>query len=92
MNISRENRCNKLRTGWKERIFARENSYYGSLEYNMDGNNNNWDSNLTEEIAMPLISKKVDVPSISSSSETSIYRIDNELASMPNSIDFKRAI
>lgn len=47
---------------------------------------------MTEEIAMSLVSKKVDVPSISSSSEMSIYHIDNGSISITDWIGVKRII
>ena len=71
-----------MRVGLKERILARKNSNLGSLEYNTDGNNNNRDSELKEEIAMSLVLKKVDVLSISYSSEISMYHIDNRSISI----------
>ena len=64
----------EIENGW---ILARKSSNSGSLEYKTDGNINNRESKLTEEIVIPLVSKNVDVPSISSSSEISIYHLDN---------------
>ena len=80
INIGRENRWKKLRAGWKERILKRKNNNSGSLENNiMNEYNNNRDFKLTEDIAISLVSKKVDVPSISTSSEISMCHIDNGL-------------
>ena len=70
INIDRENRWKKLRAGGKERILKRKNNNSGSLEKNiMNEYNNNRDFKLTEEIAMSLVSKKVDAPSTSTLSE-----------------------
>ena len=90
-DISRENRWKNLRAGRKERILARKNNNSGTLENNItDENEINRASKLTEEIAMSLITKKVDVPSISTSSELSICHIDNESISIAGWIGFKR--
>ena len=43
-NISRENRCEILRTGRKEGILIRKNNHSESLEHINDENNRNWDS------------------------------------------------
>ena len=70
INIGGENSWKKLRAGRKERILKRKNNNSGSLEKNiMNEYNNNRDFKLTEEIAMSLVSKKVDVPSTSTLSE-----------------------
>ena len=50
VDISRENRWIQLKAGRKDRILARKNTISGKL---------------TEEIALLLVTKKVDVPSIS---------------------------
>ena len=56
----RKRRCMDIS---KEDSWKNDNS--GLLEFNnMDRNNNNWDSKLTEEIAMSLVSKKEDVQSV----------------------------
>ena len=52
----------KLKAGRKDKIFARKNKISGTL---------------TEEIALSLVTKKVDVPSISTSSEIAMLYIDN---------------
>ena len=64
----------EIENGW---ILTRKSSNSGSLEYKTDGNINNRESKLTEEIVIPLVSKNVDVPSISSPSEISMYHLDN---------------
>ena len=64
----------EIENGW---ILARKSSNSGSLEYKTNGNINNRESKLTEEIVIPLVSKNVDVPSISSPSEISMYHLDN---------------
>ena len=93
INIGRDKRWKKLRAGWKKRILKRKNNNSGSLENNiMNQYNNNRDFELTEEIAMSLVSKKVDVPSISTSSEISMCHIDNESISIAHWIGFKRII
>ena len=69
----------EIENGW---ILTRKSSNSGSLEYKTDGNINNRESKLTEEIAIPLVSKNVDVPSISSPSEISMYHLDNGLISI----------
>ena len=69
----------EIENGW---ILARKSSNSGSLEYKTDGNINNRKSKLTEEITIPLVSKNVDVPSISSPSEISMYHLDNGLISI----------
>ena len=80
----------ELRAGRKERILARKNNNSGSLENNiMNEYNNNRDFKLSEEIAMSLVSKKVDVPSISTSSEISMCHIDNGSISIADWIGFK---
>ena len=63
----------EIENGW---ILARKSSNSRSLEYKTDGNINNRESKLTEEIVIPLVSKNVDVPSISSPSEISMYHLD----------------
>ena len=92
-DISREDRWKNLRAGRKERILARKNNNSGILESNItDKNKINRASKLTEEIAMSLITKKVDVPSISTSSELSMCHIDNGSISIAGWIGFKRII
>ena len=91
VNISRENTWEKLRAGRKERIMGRKNNNSGSLEFNnTDGNNNNWDSKLMDEIAILSVSKKVDVPSLSTSSEIYMFHIDNRSISIADWIGSKR--
>ena len=91
INIGRENRWKKLRAGRKERILKQKNKNSGSLENNiMNEYYNNWDFKLTEEIVMSLVSKKVDVPLISTSSEISMRHIDNRSISIADWIGFKR--
>ena len=83
INIGRENRWKKLRAGRKEKILKRKNNNSGSLKYNiMNEYNNNRDFKLTEKIAMLLVSKKVDVLSISTSSEISMCHINNRSISI----------
>ena len=77
VDISRENRWIKLRAGRKERILKRKN---------------NISQKLTEDIALSLVTKKVDVPSISTSSEISMLHIDNGSISIADWICFKRII
>ena len=61
VDISRENRWVQLKAGRKERILKRKNNNSGSLENNiMNEYNNNRDFKLSEEIAMSLVSKKVE--------------------------------
>ena len=82
-----------MRADRKERILKRKNNNSGSSENNiMNEYNNNRDFKLTDEIAMSLVSKKVDVPSISISSEISMCHIDNGSISIADSIGFKRII
>ena len=93
VNISRENTWEKLRADRKERILGRKNNNSGSLEFNnTDGNNNNCDSKLMNEIAILSVSKKVNVPLISTSSKISMCHIDNRYFSIADWIGFKRII